>query len=78
MTVDHRSKIETRAYRIWESEGRRDGAALEHWLRAERELATEQPATAEVPAAPAPRRPESQRRRRKARGATATQQPEYR
>ena len=36
MSIDHHSKIETRAYCIWESEGRRHGMTLEHWLRAER------------------------------------------
>jgi hypothetical protein len=30
--------ISERAYSIWESEGRPDGKALNHWLQAEREL----------------------------------------
>jgi Protein of unknown function (DUF2934) len=30
--------ISDRAYHIWESEGCPDGHALEHWLRAEREV----------------------------------------
>lgn len=30
--------IEVRSYEIWEHEGRPDGRALEHWLRARKEL----------------------------------------
>ena len=33
--------ISDRAYHIWESEGCPDGHALEHWLRAEREILVE-------------------------------------
>jgi hypothetical protein len=33
--------IAERAYLIWENTGRPDGQALEHWLRAEAELAAE-------------------------------------
>ena len=33
--------ISNRGYYIWESEGRPDGQALEHWLRAEREILLE-------------------------------------
>jgi hypothetical protein len=29
--------IHTRAYEIWEAEGRPDGRSLDHWLRAEAE-----------------------------------------
>lgn len=36
-------QVKTRAYQIWEREGRPEGAALEHWLRAEAELADEAP-----------------------------------
>lgn len=32
--------IATRAYAIWEQEGRPDGRNIEHWHRAERELST--------------------------------------
>lgn len=35
--------VAERAHRIWESEGRPEGAALDHWLRAEAELAAEAP-----------------------------------
>ena len=35
MDIDRDSHIATRAYHIWESEGRPDGKALDHWLRAE-------------------------------------------
>ena len=38
--------IAERAYLIWENMGRPEGQALEHWLRAEAELA---PETAVVP-----------------------------
>jgi hypothetical protein len=33
--------IAERAYLIWENMGRPEGRALEHWLRAEAELAAE-------------------------------------
>jgi hypothetical protein len=33
--------IRTRAYAIWEQEGRPDGKHLEHWLRAKRLVAAE-------------------------------------
>ena len=33
--------IAERAYLIWENMGRPEGMALEHWLRAEAELAAE-------------------------------------
>lgn len=40
MTARHRD-VALRAFYIWESEGRPDGKALEHWLRAEAECAAE-------------------------------------
>lgn len=36
--------IRERSYQIWLSEGRPDGKAVEHWLRAETELENELPA----------------------------------
>ena len=38
--TDHptQEEIATRAREIYEQEGRQDGLALEHWMRAEREL----------------------------------------
>ncbi|HUO98562.1 MAG TPA: DUF2934 domain-containing protein [Rhizomicrobium sp.] len=33
--------IRARSYRIWEREGRPDGRAEEHWLRAEKEIEAE-------------------------------------
>jgi len=33
-----RDEIAVRAWEIWRSEGSPDGKALEHWLRAEKEL----------------------------------------
>jgi hypothetical protein len=38
MMADRHAEIETRAYLLWESEGRPEGKALEHWLRAESEV----------------------------------------
>lgn len=32
--------VEARAYEIWLEEGRPEGKALEHWLRAEEEIST--------------------------------------
>ena len=40
MTAVSKSDIAVRAYQIWESEGRPEGQELNHWLRAEAELAT--------------------------------------
>ena len=34
-------RIRARANKIWKTEGRPDGKALEHWLQAERKLAVE-------------------------------------
>jgi hypothetical protein len=34
-------QIADRSYFIWENEGRPEGKALEHWLRAQEELAAE-------------------------------------
>ena len=46
-----------RAYRIWEQMGRPEGQALEHWVRAEAELASERTAPrASAEPAPSPRR----------------------
>ena len=36
--------IRQRAYEIWQAEGQPDGRALEHWCRAEAEVARRQPA----------------------------------
>lgn len=35
------SEIRERSYQIWESEGRPEGRAWDHWLRAETELQAE-------------------------------------
>lgn len=41
--MDHREeRIRERAHRIWEEEGRPEGRAHEHWLRAETTLADEE------------------------------------
>lgn len=31
-------RVRERAYRIWEEEGRPEGMALQHWLRAKQEI----------------------------------------
>lgn len=61
-------KIQERGYYIWEREGRPDGRDLEHWLRAEAEVAEEEaagptpdeggdmPSPADTPKAPSPNR----------------------
>ncbi len=36
--IDRHAEIESRAYSFWEREGRPEGKALEHWLRAESEV----------------------------------------
>jgi hypothetical protein len=38
-SADLRAEIENRAYEIWLNEGGGPGNDLDHWLRAERELA---------------------------------------
>lgn len=35
------ARIAAQAYAVWEQNGRVDGHALEHWLRAEREIVDE-------------------------------------
>jgi hypothetical protein len=35
-------RIRERAYAIWEAEGRPEGKEVEHWLRAEAEVAAEE------------------------------------
>ena len=38
-SADLHDRIQRRAYALWEQEGRPDGRAAEHWLRAEAEVA---------------------------------------
>lgn len=38
---ERQEKVRTRAYAIWESEGRPEGKHLDHWLQAEQEILTE-------------------------------------
>ena len=42
MDPEIEEKVRTRAYTIWEKEGRPEGKHLEHWLRAKRLLAAEE------------------------------------
>ena len=53
MVIDMDSWTRLRAYEIWDSEGRPDGRALEHWLAAE---ASCRPPAASRVRAKAPRR----------------------
>lgn len=46
MAIETRSKVEIRAFEIWEREGRPDGKAEEHWNRAVAEIAREEAAAA--------------------------------
>jgi hypothetical protein len=62
MISDRHTEIATRAYTMWELEGRPTGKEIEHWLRAEAEFETKQHAQTE--AAPKPRRPMTKRGRR--------------
>ena len=43
----HEERIRERAYEIWERTGRPDGKAVEHWLQAQTEIATEEQGLAE-------------------------------
>jgi hypothetical protein len=51
--------IRTRAYHIWEAEGRPGGREIDHWLKARAELENEVEANAPAKSAPAkmPRKP---------------------
>lgn len=44
---EREERIRQRAYEIWESEGRPEGAHDEHWLRAVKEIDGQGPASAE-------------------------------
>lgn len=43
MSTPSHAAIEQRAYHLWQQEGRPDGQALDHWLRAEHALAPTDP-----------------------------------
>lgn len=38
----HEQRTRERAYQIWERAGRPEGKAVEHWLQAEAEIASEE------------------------------------
>jgi hypothetical protein len=61
-------RIRTRAYELWEGEGRPEGREIDHWLQAAQELAEERSAMG-VAAAPRARKPRS------ASASTATRSP---
>ena len=42
MAGEREQRIRDRVYTIWEAEGSLDGKDLEHWLRAEAEIAAEE------------------------------------
>lgn len=47
--------VRVRAYQLYEQNGRRDGAAVDHWLQAESELrTTTRPATKDTVSGPEP------------------------
>lgn len=59
MKSETRSRIETRAYEIWEREGCPDGKATEHWRQAVAEIAREDgEAAADINKPGAPKKPE--------------------
>jgi hypothetical protein len=43
MSSERKTQIEQHAYKIWEAEGRPHGRDKEHWHRAERDLARDEP-----------------------------------
>lgn len=49
-------RIRTRAYELWESEGRPDGREIDHWLQAVHEVAADRGADGKTAAARAPRK----------------------
>jgi Protein of unknown function (DUF2934) len=48
MSEDKQTRIEQRAYALWQMEGRPDGRHEEHWQRAAREIEAEETADAAV------------------------------
>ena len=42
MNDDRDARIRTRAYEIWQEQGRPEGRTVEHWLEAERQLGGEE------------------------------------
>jgi Protein of unknown function (DUF2934) len=51
METTREDEVRTRAYAIWEREGRPEGGAERHWGEAEEELRTEERGGARAPAA---------------------------
>jgi hypothetical protein len=62
--ADRNTEIARRAYHIWESKGRPDDGALDHWLQAEAEVMAEVALPAASTAAK-PSKPAKPRRKRK-------------
>ena len=52
MMADRHAEIEMHAYRLWEQEGRPEGRALDHWLRAESQVEWETHCGAAAPPNP--------------------------
>lgn len=69
MSTETDTLVRERAYHIWEAEGRRDGWALDHWMRARREIAGDAPATPAEATAPAPAKTRKAPAKRKAKSA---------
>ncbi|HEY2704020.1 MAG TPA: DUF2934 domain-containing protein [Candidatus Dormibacteraeota bacterium] len=61
-------RIRSRAYELWEAEGRPEGREVDHWLRAAQEVSGEVNGEASAGGAPVARRP----RTRTASGSTST------
>jgi hypothetical protein len=74
MMPDRHAEIARRAYSLWEQEGRPTGKDLDHWLRAEADIAASWRVQPRREEAAAPRRPATKRgaakRRRKAPAST--------
>ena len=66
MNTASEERIRTRAYELWEGEGRPEGREIDHWLQAAQELAEERSAMG-VAATPRARTPRS--------ASTATRSP---
>jgi Protein of unknown function (DUF2934) len=54
MDMDGGERLRRRAYELWQQEDRPEGRALDHWLRAEAELAAETSGPARHPGDEAP------------------------
>lgn len=56
MTSEREAMIRERAYQLWEADGRPEGRAVEHWVRAEAEVGGGETETPNPAATGKPRR----------------------